>query len=82
MLQVCTVIQNEYHTFGHFRCKMAFFMRVWQKVKVLPHLCSIKIIIKDEWTFQMGYKVQYVSELPVVPKIHAIKVERTKSKSV
>ena len=40
-----TVTQNEYYTFGHFRCKMAFFTRVWQKVKVLPHLCSIKILL-------------------------------------
>jgi len=33
---------------GHFRCKMAFFTRERQKVNVLPHLCSIKILWKNE----------------------------------
>ena len=51
------VIQNECYTFGHFRCKMAFFTRVWQKVKELPHLFSIKILLENEETFQMRYNM-------------------------
>ena len=31
-----------------FPSKMAFFKWTWWKVKVLPHLCSIKILLKDE----------------------------------
>ena len=35
-------------TLGRFRRKMAFFKSVWQKVKVPPRLCSIKILLKDD----------------------------------
>ena len=40
-----------------YRSKMAFFKRVWQKVKVLPRLCSIQILLQDEQTFQMRYNM-------------------------
>ena len=36
---------------------MAFFTRVWQKVKELPHLFSIKILLENEETFQMRYNI-------------------------
>ncbi len=32
-----TVSKKDYRTFGHFTTKTAFFKRVRQKVKVLPH---------------------------------------------
>ena len=48
----CSVLQmiqlkkmNVIYTFGHFKCKMGFIKREWQKVKMLPHLCSIKILL-------------------------------------
>ena len=31
-----TIKENEFYTFGHFRCKMAIFKWEWKKVKVLP----------------------------------------------
>ena len=43
-----TVVQKTNGTSLIYRCKMAFSNWAWRKVKVLPHLCSIKILIKDE----------------------------------
>ena len=39
---------SHYISLASFRSKMAFFKRSWEKVKALPHLCSIKIVLKDE----------------------------------
>ena len=33
-------------------CKMAFFKRVWHKVEVLPHLCSIQIQLEADRAFK------------------------------
>ena len=42
--------------------KMAFFNWAWQKVKVLPHLLCIKILIKNEYNFQMRYNMSLNSQ--------------------
>ena len=43
-----TVVQKTNGTSLIYRSKMAFLNWPWRKLKVLPHLCSIEILIKNK----------------------------------